>query len=46
MILVNSTNLQIWLELGTVNADTNGFVQLLDTNGPLFNQRFYPPLPQ
>jgi len=46
MILVNSTSLQTWLDLGTVNADTNGDVQFLDTNAPLFNQRFYLTLPQ
>jgi hypothetical protein len=34
------------VDLGTTNADTNGNVQFLDTNAPLFNQRFYLTLPQ
>jgi hypothetical protein len=41
-----STDLQTWLDLGSTNADTNGCVQFLDTNAPLFNQRFYLTLPQ
>jgi hypothetical protein len=41
-----STNLQTWLDLGTTNADTNGFVQFLDTNAPAFPQHFYLTLPQ
>ena len=30
----------------TTNADTNSYVQFLDTNAPLFNQRFYLTVPQ
>ena len=41
-----STNLQTWQDLGTNNADTNGNVQFLDTNAPLFNYRFYLATPQ
>jgi Beta-propeller repeat len=41
-----STNLQTWLDLGTTNADTNGFVQFLDTNATNFPQRFYLLVPQ
>ena len=41
-----STDLQAWLDLGTVNADTNGNVQFLDTNASNFNQRFYLTVPQ
>ncbi|MGD1085409.1 MAG: SBBP repeat-containing protein, partial [Verrucomicrobiota bacterium] len=41
-----STNLQTWLDLGATNADTNGCVQFLDTNAPLFDYRFYLTLPQ
>jgi hypothetical protein len=41
-----STDLQTWQDLGTNTADTNGAVQFLDTNAPLFNQRFYLANPQ
>jgi len=41
-----SSNLQTWLDLGATNADTNGCVQFLDTNAPLFDYRFYLTLPQ
>jgi hypothetical protein len=33
-------------QLGLRLAFTNGCVQFLDTNAPLFNQRFYLTLPQ
>jgi hypothetical protein len=36
-----STNLQTWQDLGTNAADSNGMVQFLDTNAPLFPYRFY-----
>jgi hypothetical protein len=41
-----STNLQSWLDLGTNNADTNGLLQYLDTNAPLYPWRFYIAIPQ
>jgi hypothetical protein len=41
-----TTNFQIWLDIGTTNADTNGNLQFLDTNAPLFKQRFYITKPQ
>jgi hypothetical protein len=41
-----STNLQTWLDLGNVTADTNGLVQFDDTNAPAFNSRFYLTVPQ
>jgi len=41
-----TTNFTNWLTLGTTNADTNGFLQFLDTNAPLFPNRFYLPIPQ
>jgi hypothetical protein len=41
-----STDLQTWQDLGTNTADTNGAVQFLDTNAPLFKQRFYLANPQ
>jgi hypothetical protein len=41
-----STDLQAWQDLGTNTADTNGAVQFLDTNAPLFNHRFYLANPQ
>ena len=41
-----STNLQTWQDLGTNSADTNGAVQFLDTNAPLFPYRFYQANPQ
>jgi hypothetical protein len=41
-----STNLQSWLDLGTVTADTNGLIQFDDTNAADFPSRFYYPNPQ
>jgi len=41
-----STNLETWQYLGTNAADTNGTVQFLDTNAPLFPSRFYLANPQ
>jgi hypothetical protein len=41
-----STNLQTWLDLGSVTADTNGLVQFDDTNAPNFDSRFYLTVPQ
>ena len=41
-----TTNLQTWLDLGTNNADTNGILQYLDTNAPLYPWRFYLAIPQ
>src|SRR5208283_308245 len=41
-----STDLLNWQDLGTTNADTNGLVQFLDTNAPLFPYRFYLTNPQ
>ena len=36
-----STDLLNWQDLGSTNADSNGLVQFLDTNAPLFPYRFY-----
>lgn len=36
-----ATNLLNWADLGSALADTNGLFQFLDTNAPLFPQRFY-----
>jgi hypothetical protein len=41
-----STNLLDWLDLGTVQADTNGLLQFDDTNAPAFPARFYYTTPQ
>jgi hypothetical protein len=41
-----STNLQTWLDLGNVTADTNGLMQFNDTNAPQYNDRFYTTSPQ
>jgi hypothetical protein len=41
-----STNLQNWLDLGTVLADTNGLMQFNDTNATQYNARFYYTKPQ
>jgi hypothetical protein len=41
-----TSNFTNWLDLGTTNADTNGFLRFLDTNAPLFPNRFYLPIPQ
>jgi hypothetical protein len=40
-----STNLQSWVDLGDVIADTNGLVQFDDTNAPSFPARFYYTIP-
>jgi len=41
-----STNLQSWLDLGSVMADTNGLMQFDDTNASNYNARFYVTSPQ
>jgi hypothetical protein len=41
-----TTNFSNWLDLGTLNADTNGNLQYLDPNAPLYPQRFYTAKPQ
>ena len=41
-----STNLVDWQDLGTNTADSNGLVQFVDTNAPLFPWRFYLTTPQ
>jgi hypothetical protein len=41
-----STNLVDWQDLGTNTADSNGLVQFVDTNAPLFPCRFYLASPQ
>jgi hypothetical protein len=41
-----SIDLLNWLDLGTVLADTNGFMQFDDTNAPSFPSRFYYTNPQ
>jgi Beta-propeller repeat len=41
-----STNLQTWLDLGTVTADTNGLMQFDDTNASNYPARFYYTNPQ
>jgi hypothetical protein len=41
-----STNLQTWLDLGSITADTNGLAQFGETNAPAFNSRFYLTVPQ
>src|SRR5208283_3725772 len=41
-----SSNLQSWLDLGSVIADTNGLMQFDDTNAPQYNWRFYTTSPQ
>jgi hypothetical protein len=41
-----STNLQSWVDLGDVIADTNGLVQFADTNAASFPARFYYTIPQ
>jgi hypothetical protein len=45
-LLQTSTNLQTWLDLGSITADTNGLAQFDDTNAPNFNSRFYLTVPQ
>ncbi len=41
-----STNLLDWLDLGAIQADTNGLLQFDDTNAPAFPARFYHTTPQ
>jgi hypothetical protein len=41
-----TTNFQTWQDLGSSPADTNGLFQFTDTNAPLYNTRFYVPIPQ
>jgi hypothetical protein len=41
-----STNLQTWQDLGPITADTNGIVSFIDTNAPLFPDRFYYTIPK
>jgi hypothetical protein len=41
-----SEDLLNWLDLGSVLADTNGFIQFDDTNAPAFPARFYYTIPQ
>jgi hypothetical protein len=41
-----STDLQTWLDIGSVIADTNGLLQFDDTNAPNFDFRFYLTNPQ
>jgi hypothetical protein len=41
-----SANFASWTDLGTNDADTNGLLQFLDTNAPMFPWRFYLALPQ
>jgi hypothetical protein len=41
-----SADLQSWLDLGSVMADTNGLMQYDDTNAPNYPARFYVTSPQ
>jgi hypothetical protein len=41
-----SADLQSWLDLGSVMADTNGLMQFDDTNASNYNARFYVTSPQ
>jgi len=41
-----STNLQTWLNLGRITADTNGLAQFADSNAFLFPHRYYMAVPQ
>ena len=41
-----SADLQSWLDLGSVTADTNGLMQFDDSNAPNYNARFYITCPQ
>jgi hypothetical protein len=45
-MIEGSTDLESWLNLGTVVADSNGVAQFYDTNAPNFNSRFYQTVPQ
>jgi hypothetical protein len=41
-----SADLQSWLDLGPVTADTNGLMQFDDTNAATYPARFYVPYPK
>jgi hypothetical protein len=41
-----SSNLENWLDLGSVTANSNGLMQFTDSNAPNFNARFYVTSPQ
>jgi outer membrane protein assembly factor BamB len=41
-----SADLQSWLDLGSVTADTNGLMQFDDTNAANYPARFYVPYPK
>jgi hypothetical protein len=41
-----SSNLENWLDLGSVTANSNGLMQFTDSNAPNFNARFYITSPQ
>jgi hypothetical protein len=41
-----SADLQSWLDLGSVTADSNGLMQFDDTNASNYNARFYYTSPQ
>jgi hypothetical protein len=41
-----SSNLESWLDLGTVTANSNGLMQFTDSNAPIYNARFYVTSPQ
>jgi hypothetical protein len=41
-----SSNLENWLDLGSVTANSNGLMQFTDTNTPNYNARFYVTSPQ
>ncbi len=41
-----SADLQLWLDLGIVTADTNGLMQYDDTNAPNYPARFYSTAPR
>ena len=41
-----SADLQSWLDLGSVTANSNGLVQFDDTNASNYNARFYITTPQ
>jgi hypothetical protein len=45
-MIEGSTDLETWLNLGTVVADGNGVAQFYDTNASNFNSRFYQTVPQ
>jgi hypothetical protein len=41
-----SSNLESWLDLGSVTANSNGLMQFTDSNAPNYNARFYVTSPQ